>query len=78
MVDASFASQPAVTIKDLELQSDGKIVIAGYPFNNTGSGLLRRLTTSGATDGTFTSPTINGRLEAVKIKPNGQMLIGAS
>ncbi len=77
-VDPTFATQSGVTVRDLELQSDGNIMVVGNSGSDTGAGLMRRLTATGLVDPSFPSLTVNGRVEAVKIRANGQMLIGGA
>ncbi len=62
--DGSF-TQINFLAKDIALQADGKIVLAG---NN-----LRRFNADGTTDNTF--PTINANtIEAVEVRPDGKIL----
>ncbi|CAN5343795.1 hypothetical protein BH10ACI1_BH10ACI1_09630 [soil metagenome] len=75
-VDTTFASISGVTFIDLEIQPDGKVIAGGLFTGNAASGIIRRLTANGAIDNTFATLTVNGRIDAVKLKPNGQILIG--
>ncbi len=62
-------------IRDLELQADGKVI---FGTGNLSSGTIVRLTSSLTADSTFPTITTNGSVEAVKVKPDGQILVGGS
>ena len=77
-IDPTFSSQSGITITDLVIQPDGKVVVVGHASNDQSTGLVRRLTATGVNDGTLPSSNINGRVLAVKLKANGQILIGGA
>lgn len=81
-VDAAF-NPPGGTngnIYDIDLQSDGKIVLVGSFTSLNGSSTRRnvgRVDSSGNTDPNFTQST-DGELFGVKIQPNGKILVSGS
>ncbi len=77
-VDNSFSSVAGLSVRDLEIQPDGNILIGGFLTGDTSSGVIKRLTTNGSVDGTFLSFLTNGSVEALKVKSNGQILIGGT
>jgi uncharacterized delta-60 repeat protein len=78
---AAFSSSPGVpTIEEIELQNDGKIVVAGYFSNYNGSyaGNIVRLNSNGSIDPSFaTGSGFNGWLASVgalEIQADGKIL----
>jgi len=82
-VDTSFDPGGGAngSIYSLAVQRDGKVLVAGEFRNFAGSGVnyLVRLETNGAVDTTFNQGRgADGQIQAVKIAPDGQILIGGS
>jgi len=68
-------------IKDVVLQSDGKIVVGGdfTTYNGTSQNYITRLNTDGSLDTSFNSGTgANGYVYATAIDSNGKILIGGT
>ena len=66
------------SINDIDVQSDGKIVVVGAFVSLAGNSSHRfigRLSPDGFTDPTF-SPSVDGVTYSVKVQPNGKILIG--
>jgi uncharacterized delta-60 repeat protein len=66
------------SVNDLDIQTDGKVVVAGAFTSLNGSGTQQRvgrLNADGSLDASF-SQTANAALYAVKIQPDGKILIG--
>jgi uncharacterized delta-60 repeat protein len=85
VVIAAYPSNYTLTPKDVVEQSDGKIVIVGYQFNNSTTGrqaAMRRFLANGQPDSTFGSnsltllPTdpIDSVLTAVNVGPAGTIV----
>ena len=77
-IDPTFASQSGIAIRDIEIEPDGRIVVVGNASSNLNTGLVRRLTSTGVSDGSLAALNISGRVEVMKIKANGQILIGGT
>ncbi len=76
--DNSFSAPLLIVIKDLEIQQDGKIIINGGNPDFPG-GSMYRANSNGTTDTTFSSVSaVGGYIEAVKIRPDGKILIGGN
>jgi len=84
--DTSFADTDATGntgandfIAAMQLQPDGKVIIAGnfLSFNGTSRAHIARLNSDGTVDGTF-NPGLgaNGMIWAAYLQPNGQIVIG--
>lgn len=69
-------------ITDVKIQSDGKIIIAGWFSSINGSirSKIARLNSDGTLDNTFTPPNFgnNGFINCVSIQNDGKMLIGGT
>nr|HMS41739.1 hypothetical protein [Pyrinomonadaceae bacterium] len=80
--DNTFTQPNVADIREFQILPDGKIIAVG--LNNPGSGgqnqpFLRKFNADGTTDTSFTPITSgNGLIEAVKVLPNGQFLVGGS
>ena len=68
-----------LTVKRIEPQLDGNILIAGdfTAYNNIARGGVARVTATGALDGTF-APTTNGTGAALLVQPDGKILLGGN
>jgi len=69
---------PMAEIRDMVLQPDGKILIAGYftSYNGVGRNRIARLNTDGSLDGTFDPGTgADGSITDLALLPNGKILI---
>jgi uncharacterized delta-60 repeat protein len=75
-IDSSFASQPGIAIRDMEVLIDGSVMVVGHPANTPGFGIIRRLTSVGVIDTSFPAPSVNDNIDTVKIRANGQILVG--
>lgn len=70
-------------IKDILLQADGKIVVAGFfnTLNNSTAHYITRLNSDGTIDNTFNSPFLDdlefNRVTKVKILENGKYIVSA-
>jgi uncharacterized delta-60 repeat protein len=62
----------------LHIQSDGKILVAGYfsVFNGQSHPYIVRLTESGTIDSTFQPPTLNGIVYAITQTADQKILVG--
>jgi uncharacterized delta-60 repeat protein len=80
-LDTAFSANVGTTagegVRDLVLQGDGAIIVAGLFASIAGQpqANLARLSASGALDTGFT-PSLNGPVYAVLVQPNGSILIG--
>lgn len=66
-------------VRDLILQPDGKIIVAGVftAYNGTGRNYIARLNSDGSLDNTFTIGTGgNGQIYSVALQSDGKVLIG--
>lgn len=86
-IDPSFAASNGAsgTIRAVEIQSDGRIVIGGdfWTFNGLDHHYLVRLNPDGSVDGSFDAKRANlgfvdffGTLRALAIQPDGKILFG--
>jgi uncharacterized delta-60 repeat protein len=66
------------SINSLVLQSDGKVLAAGFfeQWNGSPASNLVRLNSSGTADATFTSPALNNSAQMLLVQPSGQILVG--
>lgn len=83
-IDTSFVDPFSGTISsggqhigDMELQQDGKILIAGSFFDsrNPQSGGFARLNSNGSYDTSFVSGALNGGVGSIKVQPDGKIII---
>ncbi len=76
---AAFDTQYLGDIKEIAVQPDGKILIAGdfSQFNGSARNGIARLTTTGALDNTF-NPNANAVVSSLLPLPDGTILIGGS
>lgn len=74
---ANVGTTPGEGVRDLAVQGDGAIIVAGLFASIAGQpqAHLARLSSSGALDTGF-APSLNGPVYAVLIQPNGSVLIG--
>ncbi len=70
------------TISNVLLQSDGKIIAAGYvSVNGVGSSRIQRLNADGSVDGSFSAPFVNSNYNsavAQAIQTDGKILVSVS
>ena len=71
--DASFTANSATNLADMELQPDGKILVAGPSFAP-----LSRINTDGTTDATYPSFTVTGGVNVITRDATGKYYIGGS
>ncbi|WP_341900675.1 T9SS type A sorting domain-containing protein [Fluviicola taffensis] len=81
-VATSFGANYANVIYSIEIQSDGKILIGGH-FNEVDGTIINnpviRLNPNGSIDGTFTIGSgYNGMVRAIRVLPNGKILVGGN
>jgi len=84
VLDTSFTPTPNGTVSFLEIQSDGKYLIAGdfTTINGTASFKLARLNTDGTLDTTFNANWLPGPfnqgvgISMMKLLPSGKILLG--
>jgi uncharacterized delta-60 repeat protein len=84
---ADFTGPVVFSIRALALQTDGRILVGGAFYHQTGNlrASLRRLTSSGAVDATFTglvqgasnafNPSFLGAVNQVAVQPDGLILV---
>ena len=80
-LDSTFSSGTGVNgaIKDLDIQSNGKIIVGGFfnVYNGIAANCMARILSDGSHDNTF--PTLSGSItsfESVKIQTDGKILAG--
>jgi len=74
---------PENTYTAMAAQPDGKIIVAGYRFNGTGTYPIRRLHPDGSIDTTFTAQSTtdsatNWNIEDVAVQPDGKVLVAGN
>jgi uncharacterized delta-60 repeat protein len=81
-LDTTFSASASnnVTIKDLEIQPDGKIVAGGFTGGTSApSARVDRFNTNGSIDSSFTAITSgNGTIEAVELQANGKIIVAGN
>lgn len=71
-------------VRDIAVQSDGKIVVAGYLIfginNSTHQGRLARFNTDGSIDSSFQSQPLpnDGIINDILLQPDGKILVGGN
>ncbi|MBS1797001.1 MAG: VCBS repeat-containing protein [Acidobacteria bacterium] len=74
-VDPSFSVVAVGTVNDMELQTDGKIVISGAFSNSLNAPNIYRLNADGTLDGTFTPPNTTIPYVDTALQPDGKILV---
>lgn len=76
----SVGSGPAAVVRDLQFQSDGKLVIVGNFTGYAGSTVTRaiRLNTNGIRDTSFTAASINAEVTSASIDSSGKIYIAGA
>ncbi len=86
-LDSAFMSNVGTgfdnAVKSLDLQSDGKILLAGYfsSYNGTSKSAVARINGDGTIDSTFTAVISGGSfvlMDVVKAQSDGKIIIGGS
>ncbi len=81
-LDPDFNPNVDGNVNALALQTDGKLVLAGYFTTITVAGVptirhsIARLQTNGALDATFVDSNVNGSVYALALQVDGELLLG--
>jgi uncharacterized delta-60 repeat protein len=78
-LDTSFVpnlGQSALSVLDVTIDRDGKVLVGGDVFNGGNVVRLVRLNPNGSSDASFTPGTLDGTLFAVAAQPDGKIMIG--